>query len=848
MYASYVTASIFRRRPLPATSLLLAAAWLTAAPSALADAPAEPLVRLLRSAVRPSRPHPLADGSGRIPVSIPLPKGMSAESLGLLEVAPGIGARRLAPSELNAFAAAHPGISLHVSPPLRPLLDRSVKWIRAAEYRKETGADGEGVVVGIIDTGIDITHPDFRNDDGSTRIAWMMTLEAPRGVHLKEEPAYGCTDPDQQPCAVYDANDINAILKAKLPHTLHDAEGHGTHVAAIAAGNGGALGGEPSPYIGVAPKATLVVVNASLPEGGFADTDILNGARFIFDRARDMKMPAVVNMSLGGDFGAHDGTSDLERGLAELVGDDQPGRAIVAAAGNSGTVYRLTDRPDPLGIHTEVHVPEGADVRVPIRSESPEKGKGYAWITFRPGDEVSVGLEGPNGQVWVNLTEPGSDKGYDKDGVTAGVINNIVNGKAPLTADTNGAVVAWDGKWGEPGKMTEIAILLRGHGDAQLWLTAQGDLSSSFGLLFQKGIKQGTITVPGTSPSLLAVGCTINRLKWPLSDGSSVGISSIEGVPAVEDSMCTFSSAGPTPFGVPKPEILAPGGFVAAAMSVDADPRVQPHSLFNAPGCPEGEPNCYVVNDFYAVALGTSMSAPHVTGAIALLLQHNPNLTQAQITDILQAGARYPSGEVAKDDVGLTVRHNAQFGAGELDLMGALAALPLMEESGGQAPDLTKSWFVVSSDYARPDPTWPVWITVELRREDGSLASGLDGKLLELHIDGPGVVTQPRTKVRHGLFRFAVAGERGSGGQSMKVTLLYDGAKLGEHDFLIGRDVWAASGRIGAVGGCSAASAATSAGGYGLALVPLLAAAGALSARRRGRHKREFMISVMKKR
>jgi hypothetical protein len=281
---------------------------------------------------------------------------------------------------------------------------------------------------------------------------------------------------------------------------------------------------------------------------------------------------------------------------------------------------------------------------------------------------------------------------------------------------------------------------------------------------------------------------------------------------------------------VPKPEISAPGGFVAAAMSADADPRQNPGGLFDAPGCPADAPNCYVADSYHAVTAGTSMSAPHVAGAIALLLQMSPNLTQAELTDILQAGARYPQGKVP---------YGVQLGAGELDLMGALAALPLMDGTSGQPPAIDKSWYVLSSAYARPDPTWPVWGTVELRREDGSVASGLDGKLLELHVEG-GVITQPLTKVRHGLFRFAVAGQKGATGNVLKVEVTYDGASLGTNELPIGPDVWSARGELGAVGGCSASIAGAPLGALGAGAAPLIAAAGALSAalRRRARRRK----------
>ncbi|WP_437986074.1 S8 family serine peptidase [Sorangium sp. So ce117] len=794
-----------------------------AAGEARADVPATAVARLLGS--RLGR-HPLADLRGRIPVMVPLPAGADARALGLLPVAPGFGTIRLAPGDVGAFSAAHPELRLLSGPPRRPLLDRSKGWIRVEPYRKATGADGEGVVVGVVDTGLDVTHPDFRDKDGKTRIRWMLQAGSPKGLHAALEHTYGCDDPDQSACAIFSDADIDAMLAQSKPGILRDIAGHGTHVASIAAGNGGPMVSERPRYVGVAPAATLIIAAPARPGEGFDDPDILKAVQFIFDRAEELNMPAVVNLSVGSDFGPHDGTSPLEAGLAAMVGSAHPGRAIVVAAGNSGATYEI-DGEGPLGIHTEAHVSAHAETRVPIRTPSAERGEGYVWITFRPGDEVSVGLDGPGGEAWIGLIEPGDDAGYTgDDGETTGaVINRLANGKSPITAATNSAVVAFSGAW----KAGEFAIRLRGQGDAQLWVTGLGDVSPShdLGLLFPRAIKQGTINVPASHPGLLAVGCTINRVRWqPQGSSTSVRLTSLDGVDIEEDSACYFSAAGPTPFGVAKPEISAPGGLVAAAMASGVDPRDDPGGLFDTPGCPGDEP-CFVVDDHHAIASGSSMAAPQVAGAIALLFQVNPNLSQAEVTEALQAGARYPRGAVPLD---------AQLGPGVLDLEGARLALEAAE-TGGNEPALDKSWYVLSSSYARPDPSWPVWGTIELRRPDGAPVRGVDGKLT-VAVRG-GVMHTPLREVRRGLWQFAVAAPRGSGGATLAVDVLYDGASLGARELPVGSDVWMANGELEATSGACTWAAArpdgtppSSRAAWGLA--SLLVVASAARRRRRG--------------
>ncbi|MFO0755248.1 MAG: S8 family serine peptidase [Byssovorax sp.] len=800
----------------------LAIALLSSALPVRADAPAAPLIRVLAS---PGRSHALAVDHGRIPVTVALPPGVSAASLGLLPVAPGLGARRFSPADLLSFAASHPDLSIDYSPPRRPLIDVSKKWTRVDVFRKaeaDAGAgtiDGTGVVVGIIDTGLDIRHPDFLDKDGKTRVAWLLDAGAPEGLHPKLEKTFGCTDPLQSACAVYAAADIDDLIKAKSDR-LVDAEGHGTHVASIAAGNGGPSAVKKPRYVGLAPGATLIVATP----GKFYDPDILNAARFIFDRAAAMGLPCVLNLSVGGDFGPHDGTSALEQGLAAMVGDDKPGRAVVVAAGNSGDVSDVLGDGGEYGIHTEVHVTPHERVRVPIRAGKATAGQVYVWLTFQRGDEIDVSLEGPGGSTWIGYTGRGDEAGYDDgNGTTAGVINNKISPKSSITAATNSAVVVWTGAWDEG----TFAIHLRGHGDAQLWMTGTGDAApsaTSYGVLFERATREGTVTVPASHPGLLAVGCTLNRVAWKPLGASPIALALYghEEDP-VPDSACYFSSSGPTPLGVMKPELSAPGGVVAGAMSSLADPREHAGGLFDGVGCPKDAPNCYLVDARHAIASGTSMSAPHVTGAIALLFQLDRTLTQARVTDVLQAGARRPSGHVP---------YESQLGPGELDLEGARQALAA-EQASTIEPSIEKSWYTLSSSYARADASFPIWGTVELRRADGKVASGLDGQKLTLSLTNAALL-QPLTKVRHGLWRFAFAGREGTSGQTAQVELFYDGRSLGARSLPIGTDIWTSNGLIEATGGC-AIGRRRDGGGEGVLVMSALAALAVRRARARRR-------------
>lgn len=807
-----------RLAPLVASGLLLCNLTIS---DAHADVPAVRLAHAIGGA-----PWMMSDATGRIPVTLRLPAGVPAETLDLLPIADGLGGARFTPSELDAFTKAHPELRPLFAPPRRTQLDQSSKWTSVDVYRKATGATGKGVIVGIIDTGIDVGHPDFRDAKGKSRVRWMLQHGQSQGIHGDLETKFGCNQPAQSACAVFDNNDIDKMIASK-DFAIHDVEGHGSHVSSIAAGNGGPFVNKKPRYVGMAPDATIIVAAPSAPGAGFYDPDLLNAARFIFDRADELGMPCVINLSIGGDFGPHDGTSVLEQGLASLVGDDKPGRAIVVAAGNSGALYQLPDL-GPLGTHTEAHVSPSTDVRVPMIASDAKKGSGYVWITFRPGDDVSVSLEGPGGATWIGFVSPGEDAGYKNGDDTGGVINDEISSKSPITEGTNSAVVAFSGAW--PNR-SEFAVHLRGHGEAELWVVGQGDVgpSAPIGLLFEHGLKQGTINVPASDPHLLAVGCTLNRVSWKPFNQAPIALSSLGGKDdPLPDSACYFSAVGPTPFGVAKPELSAPGGFVIAAMSSEADPRVNPGGMFDQGGCPTND-KCYVVDNYHAITAGTSMSAPHVAGAVALLFEKDPKLTQARVTEILQAGVRHPTGDLPID---------FQLGPGELNLEGALEVLA--EQAGVPLDvDAAKSWYVMSSAYARPDASFPVWGTIELRRPDGAVATGLDGTKLRVRVTGGGSIIKPLTKVRGGLFRFAVAGSRGAGGSDMHVEVLYDGVSLGEKTLPIGEDLIAARGGVDATSASLACATSPGRGSHGaLYGVGLFAALAAVRRRRRSRARR----------
>ena len=311
------------------------------------------------------------------------------------------------------------------------------------------------------------------------------------------------------------------------------------------------------------------------------------------------------------------------------------------------------------------------------------------------------------------------------------------------------------------------------------------------------------------------MGCTLNRNSWTPLGAPTLTLSSYGGVsPVTPDGSCFFSGAGPTATGVPKPEISAPGGFVAAAMASAADPRTHPGGIFDGAGCPDPNVKCFVVDGDHAIAEGTSMSAPHATGVMALLLEADPTLTQAQLVSALQAGARHATGPVPYD---------YQLGGGVLDVVGAQAALDANETG---TIDTGRSWYELSSGYVRADGTTPVWGTVELRYADGRPADDVKDGALNVVLENASTL-QALTKIGTGLYRFSIVAPAGGVGQSATIDVAYLGRSLGKRTLSVGTDPFNTTATFDATSGASCAissGAEDRASGVLLAIVALAAA------------------------
>jgi subtilisin family serine protease len=655
------------------------------------------------------------------------------------------------------------GAGLQWSPPRHLLMDRARATLRVEAARARGTGSGQGVVIGIVDSGVDANHPDLRGSDGKTRVAWWLDFASnPAGSHPELEAALGCQPEPGLRCQILDAVDLDERLNNGITgDEPRDAIGHGTLVASIAAGNGSWGGG--SAFAGVAPEATLIAARVTGSVGTIADSDVVLATRFVFERAAELGLPAVVNLSLGSDFGAHDGSSELAQALAELAGPTWPGRAIVVAGGNSGQLRTgLADAvPGPFGVHTELVARAGMPGRAPLLTPYPSSGLDttdaslFIWVDLYPADALKVGLVFPDG-TRVEPVSLDQSRVVESGELVVAIVHGVGGDRENVARDlpdlplddvlpTRGAaVVLIDGRWpAGRGFIVEI----EGEGRADLWVQSEGDLSpegGTVGALFAGATPRSTVTIPAVHPGLIAVGASVDRVDWSDHAGARVSVAELPVSPALAlGAAAFFSSAGPSSRGDFKPDVLAPGAFVIGAMASAADPRRGGVGIFSAGLC--AGLGCQIISDGYALSAGTSMAAPMVSGAVALLLQREPELTQPELRGLLIAGS---STLASAPDI------PSREGAGVLDVAGSIDAATSVPRALAERPSAERSRLRAAAGSVVADAAHSLSALLWLKDEEGAVFDAAVERL-RVSVSG-GALRSNAVRVAPGLYEFAV--------------------------------------------------------------------------------------------
>ena len=609
--------------------------------------------------VLPSAPVTRRDGRALVDVMALLDGGASTAALEALgatvQLRTGdIVALRVPLDRLEMLAARAEVRRIETGDRMYPTMAVSRADIRADLVHAGVGLPGpimgEGVVVGVLDSGLDVTHPDFF-DEGGSRVQYLLEYKD------------GGTE------AEWTKAQIDANPAAVSERDGNGAGGHGTHVTGTAAGGGRADAAQR----GIAPKADIVFVKGirdAGSSGGFSSNDVVAGVQYIFSRATALGKPAVVNLSLGSNGGPLDGTTLQERSLSSLVG---PGRIIVASAGNEGfdlihaggttstsQPSQTLLLPDTMSTtQVDVWYEQGAVTEASLIAYSVTGGTiNKVWQS----PWMPVGSGHANWQP----VEPG-ERTLAEYAIDASQTRDSFNGDGNVTFFLRSTATddAGDYVWG---------IVTRGTRADRLDMWANGGIFYNAplgfaGLTEMPGNTDQTVDRPSTADKVISVASYVTTNAWTDIDGnrweSRMPNPDRQGEP-VQPTLgqrSYFSSMGPRRDGRAKPDIAAPGERIFSAFSSHLDENVgYARSGLLAGGRYQG-------------LQGTSMASPHVTGVVALMLQVNPALDYGDVLDVLRSTAR--------TDLTTGTPAGAPWGAGRVD---ALAAVQEAYRRAGGTP------------------------------------------------------------------------------------------------------------------------------------------------------------------
>nr|WP_314459463.1 S8 family peptidase [uncultured Clostridium sp.] len=458
--------------------------------------------------------------------------------------------------------------------------------ISTVQQNPHLNLSGKGVLVGMIDTGIDYTHPAFQDPDGTSRIysIWDQTIQegtVPDGFTFGSE---------------YKKEQINEALLSKQPLSVvpsADTNGHGTAMASIAAGSPSAN----RTFSGIVPSSELVIVKLKeaknnlkniffVPEDAycFQESDIYLGIRYILSVSEKAAKPVIICICLGSSQGGHDGNGAFSSYITAKIQD--PGICFVVSAGNEGNKARHY-------YNNTTQIPWYNDFELKIG----EKDKQF-WMEIWPyaSSRISIDISSPNREstqrIYPSIRECRKFNFIFTQSILW--VNNIL-----FEEETGNQVILIRFKNPMPGVWyLRVQSIKEEPISFHCWLPNGSLLSND--TYFLNPDPSVTITSPGNGTHQLTV-TAYNQFN---------------------DSVLPDASRGYTRTGMVKPDIAAPGFQLTCAVS----------------------------GNLYGSAEGTGAAAAHAAGAAAMILEwgivkgNYPTLTGYDINRMMMRAARHSPG------------------------------------------------------------------------------------------------------------------------------------------------------------------------------------------------------------
>ncbi|WP_169718941.1 S8 family peptidase [Aequorivita capsosiphonis] len=501
------------------------------------------------------------------------------------------------------------------------------------EVYTQYNLSGEGVLVVMIDRGIDYTHPDFIDENGNTRLAYIYDMVDPTGANDPNNP-YGVG-------TIHTHEAINTALQNNAPRLTMDRFGHGTATTGIICGNGS--GTSDGQFHGVAPKATILSIKITQdyfpPFNGLPGQDpfwnpsyIAIALQFASDKIAELGLPSVTLMNLGSIGGPSDGSSVYSRAIDQYV---QNGHTFVCGIGDDGGG-------DNYAAGT---ISQGQTIEHLVKKEVGGNLRFDLW--YSENDRFTVSFERPNGSVEGPFAAPTGPNDYvDRN---LGDIFMAHRGKNQdiwgSDSDRRELLVDFSGATGV------YKVILQGA-----TISADGEFYSTLNPAnFAVSNKFLSYVVPGHSINDFATS-TLNIV--PTDYVISEGWYDLDGVfrhftgQGNPGEIWPGSSEGPTQDGRLAPDFATPGEIAFCAASPDTYYSRSRNILVQGG------------NGLYGIQNAVSAAAPLATGIMALMLEVKPNLTPAEIKPVLRNSCR-------TDSFTGTVPNNT-WGYGKLDALLAI--------------------------------------------------------------------------------------------------------------------------------------------------------------------------------
>lgn len=517
--------------------------------------------------------------------------------------------------------------------------------------RAEYGLTGAGTLVAILDRGLDVEHPDFRNADGTTRVLALLDLTDDSGATAPDNPVGVGT--------VYTRAEIDAALAAGARLGSRDAVGHGTATAGVAAGNGRASDGR---YTGMAPGADLVIVKFTTEgaaahgnepaEAPYYDPSRLPAALdFVDGVATAAGAPVVVLANFGSVGGPMDGSSTLARDIDARFGAGVPGRVFLTGTSDDGGVANHAGGTIAQGETAELRVRKGH--AGPLRLS----------LWYGAADRFTVEVVSTNGAVSGPFAPPAN--GARASGSGPGFVYYHNGDGADFfgaTSPSREILIDLSGAAGTVTIRLTGTTVADGRFDASL---NPSNIYSRPDNRFETFVEAGyTVWDAAAAHSNLAPNSYILLPTWTDVDGAT---QTYPGNDAGAGALWPGSGVGPTYDGRLGVAVSAPGqGNVAAYAPRSSFATVRSSLIVDGPAP-------------YGVLGFVSGAAPVVTGIVALLLEADPTLDAAE--------ARAALEQTARADAFTGAVPNVDWGYGKVDAFAAATRVRggTASEPGGAA-------------------------------------------------------------------------------------------------------------------------------------------------------------------